>query len=447
MLLESVLFLLPLVLCLVYSLYWYRKRSRSVPLGMDPIDAEAAAAAAALELAAAIAGNIQLPPAFDNDAPSTEAMHRVHDNDEVMEDAQDTTPPSDATNAAQTNAVSQDPRHPRPADASAPSAEAGAAMNQPQDQNAFLVTLLTTLVNYVTNCPSNMTAVANGAAAAAAKAMNTLGDPPMFCPHDTHPTSKREPRWVRFLPLFELRLPHLPIGVSKVAYLWKCLDAPAREWAESMGITIASTYEEACAVLASGPWDMKDPLDIITRMRTIVFDWAHPAKFILQLDQAFLAITTAVSVADTRAVIVPDWIKIFLVLSLLPYNLREYMKRVPVTRERWSSYAAFKATFENLTPELIRTMCRNGPSVPPVPRTYKHASQAGPSNSNLRPNAKPFTPHNPHVNFKKASPDKSKPTFNHGNSQRALDIKNNACFNCHKPGHKHDTCKAPSTSK
>lgn len=387
------------------------------------------AAAAAAQQAAAAAATQQAAAAAQQftDAPAADGAG-------AMDTDENPPLPNDPPPANFAGAVPAAPGAPAPSNAGAPPQAWFSSWMLP-----FM--LLANAVSSRTTAPAAQTKPSDG--------LSAFRKPPKFCPNASTSSAQQENRWHVFHSVIDMRIMHLPHTITPMQYLWDNLDTHVQNWARTMGINESSDYHHACNVLAAGPWDMRDPLDIIQQMHTIRFDWKQPAKFMSYLDEAFAAIISAVALTDPTAAVIPDWIKIFLVLTMLPSGLREYMRRVPVTRERWTSYAAFKATFENLTFDTIRTMCQtnhSGTHGASSSRTFSQVVQANkPSTSNLRPNAKPFHPPSPHHSFK----GPRLPHRNHksngkhtpaNSSQRQEDLAKNQCFKCHKPGHNQRNC-------
>jgi hypothetical protein len=424
MLLESFLLLLLSLVSYYIGIATYRSRFRR----MDPFSAGTSAGVSGVPTGHPdINVNAAAAAAFAAQGPPQGAQ----DNDEDMPDLD---PPAD-----------NPPGHPTGAPGPAPAPAAPVTPNP-----APAPTAASNLASMLMMLPLMFMAQSNNATAQSQahptarpdQALSVFAAPPTFCPNDAQSTSKREPRWSAFLDAIMLRVKYLPPNVNPMNYLWTHLDSAARAWALSMGLNADSDFNEACNVLAAGPWDLRDPLDLVEQMRSVRLDWRYPAKFISYMDQAFATIATAIAIVDPNGAIVPDWVKIFLVLSLLPTGLREYMRRVPVTRERWASYAAFKATFEALTFDTIRTMCHTQSSSTPAhkSRSYSQVVQATPSTSNLRPQARPFKPTTHPLKFKPL-PDRKPKFFKRPmDPQRSTDLANTACFKCHQPGHKAAEC-------
>lgn len=437
MLLESILFLFPLFHFLYIGIAFLSSRFRlrcmeqppsgGLPPGPPADDHDVNIAAAA----AALATGRSSPGANVEDEEMHEATEEPAPT--VQPGVTGTSLPAAGTPVPGVSAPAGTPQNPTVGPSPGPSPPRRRASASFPNMASWLM-MLPLMMAQSNNAASSSTS------ARPDQALSVFAAPPMFCPNESQSTSKKEPKWAAFLDAIMLRIKYLPANVTPMNYLWTHLDPAARAWATSMQLTADSDFTHACNVLAAGPWDLRDPLDLVEQMRTVRLDWRNPAKFISYMDQAFATIATAIAIVDPNGAIVPDWVKIFLILSLLPTGLREYMRRVPATRERWASYSAFKATFEALTFDTIRTMCHTqaGPSTAPK-RSYSHTVQATPSTSSLRLQAKPFKP-TTHPKFKPLPDRKPKFLRRPMDPQRSADLTNAACFKCHMSGHKAAEC-------
>jgi hypothetical protein len=440
-------------LILLFLLHWYRLTFvRSFGLGMDPD----------VQLPGRLPVEPEIQPETDEQAnpvlsPVDEAA-LIADFVAILSAQQPQVPTTQATPAVTPPTV--------PAAPAAPSAAPAAVQASISSMMSMMAMLMPMLAAYVPAVPqpadnttpnghdSNDTAAVVAAAAAtqgatspAAKkaCLEACGRPPVFT--GSKEGKDREPaayQAATFIEQISLRLPFIPDGMAASMYFWQHCSTFVQNWLTSKGLTITSPFDVLCSNLLDGPWTADDPIHVFMRLLARPFHInSNPATFLGHVEVQLLILSNLIESP------IPDFLRIVIVLLCLPACMREYMSRVPGTRDKWVSYAAFKSTFERLTPDTVRTICAVSQPPPPPHKSFRQALQARPS-TQARPNGRPYTPTNTHNNNtnpnnkKRTGAPISRPPPKYNGPSRKEQNQSRLCWHCNSPDHLHKDCPNPS---